>query len=93
MSIANTRLSNWAQNQAVRTSQGRIRVFPCSVEGKDNPSGYELVIIRIIGAVYDNARAYSLRDRDDAQEDIEDWLPLVKFRLSCRAAENFLYIR
>ena len=76
--------------QAVRTARGHLNLFPCSVDGLGDMNDYEQEVKHIIDAVYDSAKAYSLRDRDDGPEDIEDLSPLVRCRLSCRAAENLL---
>ena len=51
---------------------------------------YESSVIEILNGVYDNAKAFSLRDRDEGNEDTIDNLPLVRFKLSCRAAENLI---
>lgn len=77
--------------QAVRSSIGRIKVYPCSVDGASNMNGFETETAGILNAVYDNAKAYSLRDRDNADDsDINDVGPIIKFRLKCRNAENLL---
>ena len=41
-------------------------------------------------AVYDDARAYSLRDRDLHPELIDDLGHVTRMRLACRAAENLM---
>lgn len=76
--------------QAVRSGQGRIRLYPCAVEGVDRLSEYEAEVNNVIEAVYDNAKAFSLRDRDLHPEMIADVGHVVRMRLSCRAAENLL---
>ena len=76
--------------QAVRTSLGKISVFPCAVGSKGEFQYYEPEVKRILNAVYDNARAYSLRDRDSSPEDILDEPPLIRMRLTCKGAENLL---
>lgn len=77
--------------QAVRTSKGRIRIYPCVCEGVGDMSDFERETQSIITSVYDNAKAYSLRDRDDNPvQEIEDLPPLIRFKLSCREAENLL---
>jgi predicted ATPase len=76
--------------QAVRTSNGAIRVYPVGCDGVTGMSGYENEVRRIIGAVYENARAYSLRDRDDTEGEIDDEAPLVRMKLNCRTAENLI---
>lgn len=45
---------------------------------------------KIIQTVYDNAKGYSLRDRDDSTDEIGDLLPIVRMKLCCRNAENLL---
>jgi len=43
---------------------------------------------RIATAVYDSARAFSLRDRDGMDGELNDDPPVRRMRLACRAAEN-----
>jgi energy-coupling factor transporter ATP-binding protein EcfA2 len=76
--------------QAVRSASGHIRIFPCVVDGTAHFSEFEMEANKIIGAVYDNACAYSLRDRDLDPELIDDVGYIVRMRLSCRAAENLM---
>lgn len=76
--------------KAVRTANGRIKLFPCSVDGIGNLADYEKKVQQIVNAVYDSAKAYSIRDRDGGPEEIDDLSPIVRCRLSCRAAENLL---
>jgi len=76
--------------QAVRTSNGNLKVYPCACEGVQELSEFEVETNNIISAVYDNPKAYSLRDRDDNPEEIDDLPPIIRFRLSCRSAENLL---
>ena len=76
--------------QAVRTSQGKLRVYPVASEGLPSMPEYEQVVRELVDSLYDNPVAYSLRDRDGGPEEIDDLLPLVRCRLSCRTAENLL---
>lgn len=77
--------------QAIRTSQGEINIYPCSVDGTGSMNNYEKASRKILKAVYDSAIGYSLRDKDEADNiDIEDFGCIKRFRLSCRAAENLL---
>lgn len=77
--------------QAVRSSQGRIRFHPCDVGGTGGFAEFEEEVNSVIEAVYDNARAFSLRDRDaKPEEDIPDKGHIVRMRLSCRSAENLM---
>jgi predicted ATPase len=76
--------------QAIRTANGQIKLYPCSVDGNGNLPDYENAVIEIINGVYDNAQAYSLRDRDEGDEMIDDSPPLIRYKISCRAAENLI---
>lgn len=76
--------------QAVRTSQGRLRCFPCPVDSISRMAEYEREVCNIIESVYDDARAYSLRDRDTNAELIDDLGAVRRMRLSCRSAENLM---
>lgn len=76
---------------AVRSSNGVIQIYPCSCGGTPNIPEFEDDIIKVANAVYDNAKAYSLRDRDDADEnDLDDKDIVTRLRLKCRAAENLI---
>lgn len=76
--------------QAIRTSAGNMRLYPVSTESIDELNAYEVEVQRIITSVYDTAKAYSLRDRDDEPEGIDDLDKVIRFRLSCRNAENLI---
>ncbi|MBD2598287.1 AAA family ATPase [Nostoc spongiaeforme FACHB-130] len=76
--------------QAIRTSQGRIRIFPCEVGSITKLNEYEVEVSKIVNSIYDNATAFSLRDRDETDGEIIDISPVIRMKLSCRAAENLL---
>jgi energy-coupling factor transporter ATP-binding protein EcfA2 len=76
--------------QAIRTGNGELKLYPCSVDGVGNLPEYEKAVIEIINGVYDTATAYSLRDRDEGEDSIEDLPPLIRFVTSCRNAENLI---
>jgi len=76
--------------QAVRSSNGKIQLYPCSVDGIGNMSDFEQEAQNIIQVLYDNAKGYSLRDRDENDDEIADLLPIVRLKLACRNAENLL---
>lgn len=76
--------------QAVRSSQGRLSVWPCSAGDIQSLDEYENEVEEIAGAVYDNAKAFSLRDRDDAPYELDDKVIVKRMRLFCRASENLL---
>ena len=74
--------------KAVRSSQGALKLYPCSVGTVDQFSHHEQEAAEILQAVYDNARGYSLRDGDGIDEEIEDIGCIVRMRLRCHAAEK-----
>ncbi len=74
----------------VRSSEGRLRVFPRAVDGIDRFTQFETEVNNIIESVYDDAKGYSLRDRDLHPELINDVGHVIRMRLSCRAAENLM---
>lgn len=76
--------------QAVRTSEGTLKLYPCAVGSIDNLNSYEDQVKQIVNSIYDSAKVYSLRDRDESVEEINDTPPVIRMRLSCRAAENLL---
>src|SRR3989344_1898638 len=78
--------------QAVRSSNGKIKIYPCSVDSVSNMNDFEQEAQKIIQTVYDNAKGYSLRDKDDSTDEICDLLPIVRMKLCCRNAENLLLV-
>ncbi|MEO6077316.1 MAG: AAA family ATPase, partial [Candidatus Andersenbacteria bacterium] len=76
--------------QAVRSSEGRIKVYPCSVEGVEKLIEFENEANSIIQAVYNDAKGYSLRDRDDTDGAIENIGAIIRMKLLCRNAENLI---
>src|SRR3989344_2731270 len=76
--------------QAVRSANGKIKVYPCAVDSVSNMNDFEIEAQKIIQTVYDNAKGYSLRDKDDSTDEICDLLPIVRMKLCCRNAENLL---
>ncbi len=76
--------------QVVRSSVGRIRLFPCFAGSKTQMNNYETHTEEIINAVYENAKAFSLRDRDEGDEEIKDQGHVIRMKLSCRCAENLI---
>jgi len=76
--------------QAVRSSQGRIKLWPCEAGTKDKLNEYEDKVSALIDSVYDDAKAYSLRDRDNNPYDISNKNYIIRSRLNCYAAENLI---
>lgn len=75
---------------AVRSSNKKLKLYPCSTDGEANMTQYEQDVNQIIKSVYDDAQAFSLRDRDDGDSIIDDLGAVKRFKLECRAAENLL---
>lgn len=75
---------------AVRSSQGRISIYPCVAGDIQSINDYEMKANELISSVYENARAFSLRDRDNDPYEIADVGSVVRFRLMCRNAENLI---
>jgi len=76
--------------QVVRSTSGRISLYPVAVGGLGEMPEYEEITVRILNAVYDKPVGYSLRDRDDGSSDIDDLEPIIRMKLACRAAENLI---
>jgi len=76
--------------QVVRSSEGAFKLYPVQCETINKMNEYEKRVVKIIESVYDKPVAFSLRDKDDDDESIDDIPPLIRMRLSCRAAENLL---
>ena len=68
--------------QVVRSSRGRVRVYPCPVDGLPNLADFERTVDEVIGAVYDDAVALSIRDRDVQPEEIDDVGHVRRMRLA-----------
>ena len=75
---------------AIRASKGRIRLFPCVCGDVDRIHAYERTATEIIDALYESAKAFSLRDRDDKTEHIAKEGAVTRLRLACRTAENLI---
>jgi len=80
----------WIWQRAVRSSEGKLKLYPRECGGTSKMNNFEKEAQKIIESIYDNAKAISLRDRDDKPEEIDDLGPIIRCRLSCRNAENLL---
>jgi ABC-type branched-subunit amino acid transport system ATPase component len=77
--------------QAARTSQGRIRVFPVLAGSVDQQGELETFCVDLLSTLYDNPIAFSLRDGDGvSNQPLGHRLPLKRYRLDCYAIENAL---
>ena len=76
--------------KAASSSQGRIAIYPCVAGDIQSMNQYEVAAGELIDSVYDNAKAFSLRDRDNDPYEIDDLGPVTRCRLNCRNAENLI---
>jgi len=77
--------------QAIRSSNGHIKIWPCVSGSVDRQSRHEFAASKIIAAVYDNAKGYSLRDGDGVSGNLTPIGPVKRFRLQCYSIENLLF--
>lgn len=77
--------------QAIKTSEGKIKLWPCDVGGESFLSTFETMAAVIIQAVYDKAVGYSVRDGDNNPGiPLDDNGPICRIRIHCRSLENLL---
>lgn len=77
--------------QAARTSQGRIKVFPVLAGSVNQQGELETFCASLFRTLYDNPIAFSLRDGDGVvNQPLEHQPPIKRYRLQCYAIENVL---
>jgi AAA ATPase domain len=77
--------------QAARSSQGKLKVFPVLAVTVDQQTKLEEFCVQLLGTLYDNPVAFSLRDGDGViNEALAHRPPLQRYRLACYAIENLL---
>ncbi len=76
--------------QASRTSQGKIKLFPVIATSVNQQTELEKFTAELIDSLYDDPQAYSLRDGDGVSGDIDSIRSVKRFRLQCYAIENLL---
>ncbi len=76
--------------QAARSSQGRVRIFPVLAHSVNQQSELESFSGPMLTALYDKPVAYSLRDGDGTTAALAKVGPVIRFRLQCYAIENAL---
>lgn len=77
--------------QMIRSSKGRHRYAPAVVGSVQEMNRWEQWLSDFLPAIYDEPKAYSLRDQDDSQSAEMDNLGCVtRARLNCYAMENLL---
>lgn len=75
--------------QAARSSQGNIRVFPVLAGTVSEQGALEQFCNQLLGTIYDNPISFSLRDGDGVQNiPLEHLAHVQRFRLQCYAIEN-----
>jgi len=77
-------------DQVVRSTEGKFSIWPCSAGSIDELGKWETWLAEKLPSLYDNPKAFSLRDRDDAHGQPDDLGPVVRCRLDCRTAENLM---
>lgn len=76
--------------QAARSSHSRISVFPVRAVSVDVQGEMEVECDRLLTAICDDPRAYSIRDGDGVSEALAPVGCVIRFRLQCYAIENAL---
>lgn len=77
--------------QITRSSQGKINFSPCVVGTVDEMTKWEHWLNTFLPSIYDEPKAYSIRDLDDSgQAYIDDRGFVYRTRLNCYATENLL---
>ena len=77
--------------QVMRSSQGKIRFSPCIVGTVDEMTKWENWLNTFLPSIYDEPKAYSIRDLDNSvKADIDDIGFVTRTRLNCYAIENLL---
>ncbi|MBD3649098.1 MAG: AAA family ATPase [Pseudomonadales bacterium] len=80
--------------QLVRSSEGRYNYSPSVVGSVNEMTAWESWLDTVLPAIYDDPRAFSLRDLDDAPDSSIDNIGCVtRARLNCHAIENLLLTR
>ena len=77
--------------QAARTSQGRIKVFPVLAGSVNQQGELETFCGNLLDTLYDEPVAFSVRDGDGVvDQPLEHHPPVKRYRLQCYAIENAL---
>lgn len=77
--------------QAIRSSNGRFSFTPCPVGTVNEMNNWETWLSTFLPILYDNPKAYSLRDLDQSQQtDITNIGVVTRLRLNCYSIENLI---
>lgn len=76
--------------QAARSSQGKIRLFPVLATSVHHQNELEKFSSDMLTGLFDDPVAYSLRDGDGIRESLQPAGVVTRFRLQCYEIENAL---
>lgn len=77
--------------QIMRSSQGKMNFSPCVVGTVTEMTKWEQWLNNFLPSIYDDPKAFSIRDLDDSEQaDIDDIGCVTRTRLNCYAIENLL---
>lgn len=77
--------------QAVRSSNGSLKLYPCVVGSVDELAEWESWLDKFLPVIYDEPKGFSLRDLDESQQaEIDDLGVVCRIRLNCYSIENLL---
>lgn len=76
--------------QAGRSAQDRLRIFPCIAMTVDRQNELEVFFSEFLPAIYETPIAISVRDGDGQSGRLDDVGCVKRFRLNCYAIENLL---
>lgn len=78
-------------DQAIRSSNGRLRFSPCVVGTVAEMNEWEAWLNQFLPVLYDEPKGYSLRDLDNSSQcEIEDLGLVCRVRINCYSIENLL---
>lgn len=76
--------------QVVRSSQGKIKLYPCIADTVCKQTELERSCSMFLKTIYDEPLAYSLRDGDGKEGSLDSIDAIKRFRLNCYSIENIL---
>lgn len=76
--------------QAARTGQGRLKIFPVLAFSVNQQGDLETFCNSMLAAIYDHPVALSIRDGDGRRGSLASVGCVERYRLQCYAAENLL---
>ena len=76
--------------QASRTTQGRLKLFACLATSVNQQTELEKFADKLLSAMYDEPKAFSIRDGDGIRGALPSVGCVSRFRLQCYAVENLV---